>query len=312
MAGTKTRAFGTVLLLLGNPLAGFGQVGTQRPETPPLVAPFDGEAAEAAQREWARKLGVPREITNSIGMELMLIPPGEYIMGSPTGEFGRRAMSETQRRVRITTPFHMGRNEVRTSEYSHVMDDSPENRDAASRSGPATGMSWQDAVAFCDKLSGLPAERAAGRTYRLPTEAEWEYACRAGTETRFHMGDTLEGNFAKLPTLGRGLGGGRATRLAAYAANNFGLYDMHGNVLEWCSDWYQMVLPPLPSQDPIGPSTGQRRVARGGACVYADYDCRSASRFKYLPTHHGRELGFRVVMKVERLQDPDATAPSAN
>jgi formylglycine-generating enzyme required for sulfatase activity len=164
---------------------------------------------------------------------------------------------------------------------------------------PVEGVSWEEAKEFCRKLSSLGAEQSAGRFYRLPTEAEWEYACRSGTATPFHFGTTLNGHEANFyghypyGTETKGPFLGRPTTVASYGANAFGLYDMHGNVCEWCSDWYGEYSAG-DATDPTGAETGSYRVHRGGSwLVYAGF-CRSAYRDRSEPVYRGHDLGFRV------------------
>jgi formylglycine-generating enzyme required for sulfatase activity len=161
---------------------------------------------------------------------------------------------------------------------------------------PVEPLSWEDTVEFCRRLSTLPAERSAGREYRLPTEAEWEYACRAGTTTPFHFGSVFDGRQAnckgsyplgterKAPLLWR------TATVGSYSPNAFGLYDMHGNVREWCADWYDSnYYAKSPLEDPAGPSSDWIRVSRGGSWSDHPSTCRSASRNK-------GQAGFRVAL----------------
>ena len=292
--------------------------------TPPLaVAPFDATAAKAHQQAWSRQLAQPVEVTNSIGMKLALIPPGEFMMGSPRQEIEGLIQQfsflkdlleaeQPQHRVRITKPYYLGMYEVTQSEYERVMGTNPS---AFSRGGSSSGkvsgqdtsrfpvenVSWEDAMEFCRKLSSLPEERATGRVYRLPTEAEWEYACRAGTITPFHFGAQLNGRDANCDgnypygTTTKGTYLECPTTVGSYGANGFGLCNMHGNVWEWCSDWYDSACyANSPIDDPTGPTAGSDRVARdGGWSIYAGL-CRSASRGGYTPDDRGNDLGFRV------------------
>ena len=165
------------------------------------------------------------------------------------------------------------------------------------------------AVEFCRKLSALPEERAAGRVYRLPTEAEWEYACRAGTQTPFHYGDSLsshQANFKGTVPYGDGEKGPflkRTTPVGSFTPNAFGLYDMHGNVWEWCLDWYQVNTYEKSSAggatlaDPIGPDYGTSRSIRGGGWYSDATDCRSAFRYSDHPDGIFYVLGMRVVVE---------------
>jgi formylglycine-generating enzyme required for sulfatase activity len=170
---------------------------------------------------------------------------------------------------------------------------------------PVEQVSYDDAVEFCRKLSEMPAEKRAGRKYRLPSEAEWEYACRGGASSYqvFHFGNSLSskqtnfnGNF---PYGGAGKGGwlGRTCKVGSYAKNRFGLHDMHGNVFEWCADWYGAdYYGKSPRRDPQGPSEGSLRVIRGGGWDLNGRDCRSAFRVRHAPVVRGHDLGFRVTL----------------
>ncbi len=298
-----------------------------RAETPPLaVAPFSSHEARAHQEAWATYLGQPVEITNSIGMKLRLIPPGEFMMGASREETEglRRERpflghvfddEQPQHRVRITRPFYLGMYEVTQSEYERVMGTNPSAFSQAGRKSgrvagqdtslfPVESVSWKDAVEFCRRLSAILEERAAGRVYRLPTEAEWEYACRAGTTTPFHFGSVLDGRQAncngRYPYGTREPGPllDRPTTVGSYSANGFVLYDMHGNVGEWVLDWYSQdyYARSLP-EDPAGPASGVHRVNRGGGWDYGAGYCRSACRVMDLPEDRFFGLGFRVAVQ---------------
>jgi formylglycine-generating enzyme required for sulfatase activity len=256
---------------------------------------------------------LPRSFTNSLGMKLVLISPGKFVMGSPTGEAERDA-DEAAHEVTITRPFYMGVHEVTQAEYQQVTTKNPSffhGGNGGGASHPVEQVKWGDAVAFCKTLSEREAEKTAGRTYRLPTEAEWEYACRAGTSTTFHFGDTLtstQANFnGNYPYGGaeKGAALGKTAKVGSYPANAFGLHDMHGNVWEFCSDWYdEHYYANSPKSDPRGPeqgvlSTGFHgdfyRVARGGCWLDEARGCRAAYRFRFMPSDPYRLVGFRVV-----------------
>ncbi len=247
-------------------------------------------------------------ITNSIGMKLNLIPAGEFMMGSPKSETSHKD-SERRHRVVITKPYYLGVHEVTQSQYEQVMGKNPS---CFSKTGsgkkqvagldtsmfPVETVSWQDAMEFCRKLSAKE-----GRTYRLPTEAQWEYAARAGTTTPFSFGAVLNGREAnchgKYPygTKTKGPFLDRTTTVGSYGANAFGLYDMSGNVWELCSDWYAGdYYDKSPVKDPTGPKSGARRVGRGGCCRSCSDRCRSADRDDFTPDSGYYGLGFRVVM----------------
>jgi len=246
------------------------------------------------------------EISNSIGMKLVLVPAGEFRMGSPNSEEGRSGYEGPQHKVRITKPFYMGKYEVTQGEFQEVMGRNPsrfstrgENKWQVSGMDtnrfPVENVSWNDAVEFCRKLS-----EKESRNYRLPTEAEWEYACRAGTKTPFSFGSVLNGREANCNgespygTAEKGPNLQRTTTVGSYPPNAFGLHDMHGNVWEWCADWYHHYYYQIaPEKDPPGPETGSSRVMRGAGWGNAASDCRSALRGSDAPTFR-RDVGFRV------------------
>ena len=158
---------------------------------------------------------------------------------------------------------------------------------------PVEWVTWNDAVQFCGRLSSAPAEKTAGRVYRLPTEAEWEYACRAGTTTAFCFGNSLTVTQANIEHHVN-----RTTMVGSYQPNAFGLYDMHGNIFEYCQDWYSKAYyAKSPLVDPKGPTAGSSRVLRGGCWGhgYGVAYCRSAGRFGVDPRYHNVDTGFRVV-----------------
>ena len=228
-------------------------------------------------------------VTNSIGMKLRLIPAGEFMMGSPATESDRRD-NETQHRVSITKPFYMGVTEVTQEQYQKVMGTNPSGFQGPQN--PIERVTWADAVEFCRKLSAMPAEKTAGHVYRLPTEAEWEYACRSGTTTSYSFGDSESelGAYAWYKD-----NSGKTTHpVGGKKPNAWGLYDMHGNVWEWCQDWYG----PYPggsATDPIGVTSGSYRVFRGGSWYGYARGCRSANRSRDTPGHRDYDLGFRVL-----------------
>jgi formylglycine-generating enzyme required for sulfatase activity len=270
----------------------------------PAVAESSPEEDEpaAAEKEY---------LDNSIGMKLVKIPAGKFMMGAPGAGTGAPAQVP-RHEVEITRPFWMGVYEVTQSEYEKVMgtnpsDFSPTGSSKDSVAGldtsrfPVENASWKDADAFCKKLSEMPAEKAAGRVYRLPTEAEWEYACRGGTTTVFHYGNSLSSTQANFR--GSNLSGGaakgpylkRPTAVGSYKPNGFGLYDMHGNALEWCSDGIRQYTP-KPQKDPKGENDRFLKARRGGG--YDDDAEVCASAFRRIGLLNGHSAGFRVVMSI--------------
>jgi uncharacterized protein (TIGR02996 family) len=247
------------------------------------------------------------EFTNSIGMRFALIPPGVFLMGSPPEE-EERWDDEIQHEVSITKPFYLGVYTVTQAEYKRIMRNnpsefSPDGDESELVAGldtarfPVENVQWDDSVAFCAALSKRAREKKAGRVYRLPTEAEWEYACRAGVISMpWHFGDLItpeEANFGE-----EGEGADRTCSVGQYSPNAFGLYDMHGNVEEWCSDWFDPdYFQVTPREDPPGPaeSPNEQRVIRGGTWDDEACHCRSAFRNAVRGDIESWDTGFRIV-----------------
>jgi formylglycine-generating enzyme required for sulfatase activity len=223
--------------------------------------------------------------TNSIGMKLKVLPPGFLEMGSEIGTQDELPVH----RVKISKLFELGVYEVTQAQYEQVMGTNASTyKDALN---PVEQVSWEDAVEFCQRLSALPEERAVGRVYRLPTEAEWEYACRAETTTAYSFGDD-SGSLDYYAWFNSN-SGGRTHRVGKKAPNRWGLHDMHGNVSEWCLDWYhdyQVSTTNYPSSE----TTGSYRVRRGGSWSQDAKNCRSAYRDESYPSIRINDIGFRV------------------
>ncbi|MBC8328931.1 MAG: formylglycine-generating enzyme family protein [Planctomycetes bacterium] len=208
-------------------------------------------------------------------------------MGSPSGE-SARASDETQHRVTLTKAFYLGETEVTQAQWKKAMGNAPSNFKGDDL--PVERVSWDDCQEFL---------RKAGEGYRLPTEAEWEYACRAGTTTPFSFGATIstdQANYDGNYTYGSGRKGvyrQKTTPVGSFPANAWGFHDMHGNVWEWCQDRYG-AYPSGPVTDPKGPSSGDSVVLRGGSWPYFPRYCRSASRFRLLPDLQYYFVGFRA------------------
>ena len=234
---------------------------------------------------------------NSIGMEMIEIPAGTFTMGSPVGEKDREA-NEEQVAVTLTKSFWLGKTEITQGQWQAVMGTEPwvgKDDVLTDKDCPASYVDWHEATAFCQKLTGLEHKAGklpAGESYRLPTDAEWEYACRAGTTTAYSFGDDEKqlGNFGWFA--GNTAGEQYAHAVGMKKPNPWGLHDMHGNVWEWCSDWYGNALPG--GTDPVGPGKGSFRVFRGGYWGNNPGNCRSANRRSSAPSIRNSSLGFRV------------------
>jgi formylglycine-generating enzyme required for sulfatase activity len=258
----------------------------------PAITPFDAKAAEKHQQDWADHLGTPVEITNSIGMQLKLIPGGKFQMGSPDSEPDRDD-DETRHLVKISRPFYLSVHGATQQQYEKVMGTRPWQGKNFVKEGadyPAVYVNHDDAAEFCRRLSGQE-----GVEYRLPTEAEWEYACRAGTTTAYSSGDDESklGQHAWYYRNAWLIDEKYAHRVGQKLPNPWGLYDLHGNVHEWCQDWYGPYGSQQVASDPMGPTEGDRRVLRGGSIGSLSSFVRSASRFYGLPANRDN-LGFRV------------------
>ena len=248
------------------------------------------------------------DLGNNVKMRLVLIPGGKFMMGSPATEAGRGSEEGPQHEVTISKPFYMGAFEVTQEQYEQVMGANPSAFKGAKN--PVDTVFWDDAVEFCRKLSAR-----TGKKVMLPTEAQWEYACRAGTTTAFHTGNALKPGQANavIPTkpgvwdrVMAWLGMSSAkktiqtTPAGSFPPNGFGLYDMHGNVWEWCGDWYgEDYYANSPKTDPQGPDSGSYRVLRGGSWGDIPEYCRSAGRIRVTPDDRYSYGGFRVAVDSE-------------
>lgn len=251
---------------------------------------------------------LPRVLTASTGFKLVLIEPGSFLRGSEPGEQLRGSDEGPQRRIRLTRPFYLGVTQVTQQQYEIVMGVNPSRFSSQEGGGPlhpVEQVTWEDARQFCERLSALPAEKKAGHRYRLPTEAEWEYACKAGTTTPFSFGITLsstQANFDGNRPYSSAKPGPylqRTCKVGQFPPNAWGLHDMHGNVWEWCGDWYdENFYEVSPEADPTGPDHGEQRVLRGGSWHNSGHLCRSARRNKYAPDFKGETIGFRIVLDV--------------
>jgi len=259
-----------------------------------LIAPFSEAKAKEAQKETAKNLQKEVEEKANLGagnnLDMVLIPAGKFKIGSPESE-ENRSDDETQHEVTLTKPFYMGKYEVTQEQWEAVMGDNPSK--IKGEKLPVTHVSWEDCQEFIKKLN---ASTKGG--YRLPTEAEWEYACRAGTKTAYSFGDSLtkgDANYSDPEDTIKDGVRGSAKAVGGFKPNAFGLYDMHGNVWEWCEDW-KADYPAGALIDPKGPPTGEYRILRGGRFGFGPSDSRSANRNNYgvTPDSGFADGGFRL------------------
>ena len=239
-------------------------------------------------------------LSDTVDLEMIWIEAGTFTMGSPKDELGRYS-NEVQHQVTLTQDYWLGKYEVTQAQYQAVMGTNPSK--VKGDDLPVERVSWNDATNFCAKLTA--SEKAAGRlpegyAYTLPTETQWEYACRAGTTTALNSGKDLSDK-EQCPEMDE-VGWYKYNRGDLYThpvgqkqPNAWGLYDMHGNVWEWCSDWFGDYSSPTET-DPTGPDTGTSRVTRGGSWNWNARACRSALRNNYTPDEQDNDAGFRVAL----------------
>jgi formylglycine-generating enzyme required for sulfatase activity len=228
---------------------------------------------------------------------LVEIPAGTFVMGSPSTERERGA-DETPHEVTIGHSFFLGRYELTQQQWSAVMGSSPSHFADCGAQCPVESVNYFEIEAFLTRLNAVPAEEHPLR-YRLPAEAEWEYACRAGTTTPFATGANLTTDQANYngsfpyPSFPRGAYRERPTPAGLFPPNAWNLSDMHGNVWEWTADWYAPY-PAGPARDPRGPAVGARKVIRGGSWYFDANSARCALRYTHAPRDRGFSLGFRL------------------
>jgi formylglycine-generating enzyme required for sulfatase activity len=244
-----------------------------------LVAVTGHFAVPAQQQEQ------PKPFTSSMGMKFAWIPPGTFLMGSPKEEAGRDE-KEVQHRVTLTKGFYLGVTTVTQEQWNALMTENP-SRYKREKNLPVENVTWDECREFLKKMGDKD-----GQAYRLPTEAEWEYACRAGAKGLYCYGDDLKmlGRYAWYADNAEE----RPHSVAQKKLNRWGLHDMHGNVWEWCADWYGDY-PRQGVADPQGPEKGTNRVLRGGSFYSPAVFVRSAIRGSFDPAKRGRNIGFRAV-----------------
>ncbi len=242
--------------------------------------------------------GKPRLVRNSLGMTFVHIPPGTFNMGATDEEAGRKQHETPRHPVRIAQGFYMSIHPVTQGQYEKLKGKNPSFFHKVQGGGgdlPVDSVTWHDAEKFCQKLSQLADETLAERTYRLPTEAEWEYACRSGTGSPYWCGAALSAKEAHFKSAAGGQGQPHA--VGRSTPNAWGLHDMHGNIDEWCGDWYhEYYYFDSPGNDPSGPAKGEKKVVRGGSWADGAADCRSAARKAMNPSQPFNTVGFRVLL----------------
>jgi endoglucanase len=233
----------------------------------------------------------PKELTVDLGggvkLEMVLIPAGEFMMGSPDSDKSAASDEKPQHRVRITKPFYLGKYPVTQEQWTALMGDNPSYFKGPKN--PVEEVSWDDCLQFLRRLN----EKAGGGTWQFPTEAQWEYACRAGSTTKYCFGDD-ESGLGEYGWYDKN-SGGKPHSVGEKKPNAWGLYDMHGNIWQWCEDWYDSgYYAHSPTDDPAGPATGSERVSHGGCWFSPARSARSANHGRIEPEHRGSHLGFRV------------------
>jgi sulfatase modifying factor 1 len=287
-----------------------GLIGCQREATTNVAPTSDGQPPAGPDSFLGSKGGDEREVA---GIKLCWCPPGRFLMGSPPDELERRP-GEDQVEVTLTRGFWMGKYEATQGQWKRVIGKLPGELTAELPAGdafPVGNVNFAEAEAFCHQLTELGRQSGVlpkPWEFRLPTEAQWEYACRAGTTTATAFGDKLsskQANFKGKPYNGAEPGPSlhRATPVGSYPANLWGLHDMHGNVFEWCRDWYRAKLPGGVDPDLYSARTtalvngdgSVSRVRRGGCWADEGWPCRSAFRLRFEPERRYDHIGFRVV-----------------
>ena len=239
--------------------------------------------------EAERRKKIAEFAKEKIDPDLVMIPAGSFQMGTPKTDKNFKP-NEMLHKVIISKPFKMGKFEVTKEQWNAVMNGGRSSFKEFNKL-PISGINWEDCQSFIEILNKSTKQR-----YRLPTEAEWEYACRAGTKTYYSFGDKIDGTKANYENSSRKI----PDPVGTYKPNPWGLYDMHGNVWEWCEDWYNQEYSLGPITDPKGPSSGKAHVLRGGSFNDKENALRSAFRYMFQkPTlHNFGTTGFRLVKEI--------------
>jgi formylglycine-generating enzyme len=272
-------------------------VPTMPTETPKPMVKTDPVPAPPFPADRSMEGSRAGEVREFGGIEMVWCPPGEFLMGSPEDEVGRED-DETQHQVMLTRGFWMAKTETTQGQWESVVGENPS--EFKSEDLPVETVSWEDVQGWLEKMNEQ-APLPSGWKWALPTEAQWEYACRAGTETVFSFGNVLDGTQANCDggypygMSAKGPDLEKTTRVGSYATNAWGLHDMHGNVWEWCADWYGDY-PSGSASDPMGASLGSYRVYRGGSWNLNAQLCRTAYRGRDTPSVRYLHLGFRPAL----------------
>lgn len=238
------------------------------------------------------------DLSVGVNIEMVWVKPGTFLMGSPESDEGRWSDEGPQHEVTISQGFYLGKYEVTQAQWEAVMDSSPwKNQDLVRNDPrfPAVYVSWEDVQGFIKKLNEVEGDTV----FRLPTEAEWEYACRAGTTERWSFGDNEDrvGDFAWYRENAWDVSEQHAHKVGMKQPNPWGLYDMHGNVWEWVQDWHG-IYESEPQIDPLGPEKGTIRVLRGSGYSSLARSVRSSFRYGFTPVRRFHCVGFRLLKQV--------------
>lgn len=264
----------------------------------PTTSSSSSSTPQSSSKNYTERLQTAGLLQQEVLLDMVYIPSGRFLMGAPDDEPEAFKNEKPQHLVSISE-FWMGKFPITQAQYKAIMGNNPSHFMGNDR--PVEQVSWHDVVKFCKRLSAK-----TGKLYRLPSEAEWEYACRAGTTTPFHFGQTLTDQLANYDARkiynNSPIGQSRweTIKVGSFPANAFGLYDMHGNVWEWCADHYQYTYGGLPTDGSvyITKDSSRSRVLRGGSWVNAPRNCRSAVRNSYVPAYRSNNYGFRVVCHI--------------
>ena len=317
--GIMGRKIASILIVglifsLGNGCGSSSKIDPNAPSLLDCTGPNGATVAmvKKSQQEWADYLGVPVETSVDLGgglkMPLVLIPPGKFMMGAPSSEKDSGGDERPVHEVTITKAFYLGKYEVTQEEYTTLtglVNPSSFKNEPNAKRHPVENVSWDEAKSYCEKLSKQKLPKGFTRA-SLPTEAQWEYACRAGTRTAYHFGDVLNGKEANCDgnspygTTTKGPYLEKTTPVGNYQANALGLHDMHGNVWEWCLDGYNKnAYKSGGIKDPFAEHYDNNRCVRGGSWTDYSETCRAAYRSRCYADFRNYICGFRVAVSLD-------------